>query len=370
MLVLAGALALATASVLVSDRLASVGPAWQAALVTLATPLVKRAAAPESAAPRAPAEFSEVAVRPLLPEPIAAVEETAALLSPPSAPEIVSAPAQPWVDLALQQEIEDAIPAGVGTVAVAVRHVTSGASAGVNADRVMPPASTYKLGVLLAAARRMEQGRLSLDERLQLLPEDWADGAGVLQTRIGQYVTAGEALRLMIGISDNTAALAMLRRLGVDTVNADYAQLGLSRTRFSADMQPSATAWEMATLLTMITSGQAAGKPATEYVLGLLAEPQPQAWIANGTPPDTVVAHKFGQLPGVRNDAALVYTPSGPYALVVLSSNLANERAGEALIATIAGVVHDHFAAWLGSLPTASSASASPEWNPEAEPAS
>ena len=31
--------------------------------------------------------------------------------------ELVSAPAQPWVDLALQQEVEDAIPPNVGTVA-------------------------------------------------------------------------------------------------------------------------------------------------------------------------------------------------------------------------------------------------------------
>jgi beta-lactamase class A len=225
----------------------------------------------------------------------------------------------------------------------------------------MPPASTYKLGVLLTAARRMEQGRLALDERLQLLPEDWADGAGILQTRIGQYVTVGEALRLMIGISDNTAALAMVRRLGVENVNADYAQLGLTRTRFSADLQPSTTAWELATLLTLVTSGRAAGPQATEYMLNLLALPQPQAWIANGTPPDLVVAHKSGQLPGVRNDAALVYTPSGPYALVVLTDNLSSEEAGEALLSTLAGVVSDHFAAWLGSLPTGSSSPAEAE---------
>jgi beta-lactamase class A len=186
------------------------------------------------------------------------------------------------------------------------------------------------------------------------MPDDWASGAGVLQTRIGEYVTTGDALRLMIGISDNTAALAMLRRLGAENVNAGYAQLGLTRTRFSVDLQPSTTAWELATLLTQVTSGQAADQPETEYMLRLLAQDQPQAWITNGTPPDTVVAHKSGQLPGVRNDAALVYTPSGPYALVVLSDGLADERAGEALIATIAGVVYDHFAAWLGSLPIAS----------------
>ncbi len=91
-------------------------------------------------------------------------------------------------------------------------------------------------------------------------------------------------------------------------------------------------------------------------MLDLLAQDQPQAWIADGTPPEAVVAHKSGQLPGVRNDAALIYTPTGPYALVVLSDGLYDEQAGEQTIARIAAVVYDHFAAWLGSIPIASPA--------------
>ena len=276
----------------------------------------------------------------------------------PSVPEIVSAAATPWLDLELQEDVERAIPRNAGTVAVAVRHVSSGASAGVNADRIMTPASTYKLGILLEAARQVEAGQLRFDEPLLLRPEDWSDGAGVLQSRIGDYVTVEDALRLMIAISDNTAALVLLRRIGSDAINQEYAELGLVRTRIFTDYQPATTtAWELSTLLTMLTSGQAAGQLATEYMLGLLALDQPQAWIANGTPgapTSTIVAHKSGQLPGVRNDAALVYTPTGPYAIVVLTDNLWDESRGEALIETIAAAVYDHFAAWLGSVPLAS----------------
>jgi len=307
-----------------------------------------------------PAEFAGISIRPLFPEAptfvLAEPEAADAVTYRPSAPEIVSAPARPWLDLELQQDIENAIPRDVGTVAIAVRHVSSGASAGINADRIMTPASTYKLGILLEAARQVEAGELRLDERLLLLPEDWADGAGILQSRIGEYVTVEDALRLMIEISDNTAALTLLRRIGPDAINQGYAELGLARTRIFTDYQPAtATAWELSTPLTMLSSGQAAGRMATEYMLGLLALDQPQAWIASGTPgapTDTIVAHKSGQLPGVRNDAALVYTPTGPYAIVVLTDDLWDESRGEALIQTIAAAVYDHFAAWLGSVPS------------------
>ena len=327
-------------------------PVWWAGL---RADWVARPAAPLADPSALPASFAGVSVRPLLPEPAAAPPLSASdSVHMPAAPEIVSAMARPWLDTALQDEIEAAIPPGTGTVAVAVRHVSTGASAGINAGRVMTPASTYKLGVLVEAARQIEADQLSLDEKLLLLPEDWDDGAGVLQGHIGDYVTVGEALRLMITISDNTAALAINRRLGANAVNQLYDELGLSHTRQFTDEQPAtATAWELATLLSLLTSGQAAEHGATEYALALLAQEQPQAWIAAGTPPGVVVAHKSGQLPGIRNDAALVYTPSGPYALVVLTDNLDDDADGEALIAAVASAVYAHFNAWLGSVPIA-----------------
>ncbi|HEX2514073.1 MAG TPA: serine hydrolase, partial [Chloroflexota bacterium] len=80
----------------------------------------------------------------------------------------------------------------------------------------------------------------------------------------------------------------------------------------------------------------------SQWMLDCLALEQPSSWISAGLPALTVVAHKTGQLPGVRNDAAIVYPAGGPYVLVVLADRLRDERAGESHIGAIAARVHAH----------------------------
>lgn len=201
------------------------------------------------------------------------------------------------------------------------------------------------MGFLLEAFRQLEAGRLTLDEPLLLMPQDWVGGAGVLQGRIGQRVAVGEAVRLMVGISDNTAALALLRRIGIDAVNAGYRQFGLAHTAVYADARPDrTTAADTAALLAALVTGRLAGPTATHQMLDLLARGQPQAWIRAGLPPGTLVAHKRGQLPGVRDDAAIVYGAGGPYVLLVLSNTLGDETAADQAIAALAHEVHVYFA--------------------------
>ncbi|NDB73518.1 MAG: serine hydrolase, partial [Proteobacteria bacterium] len=147
----------------------------------------------------------------------------------------------PRSDAALLDAIETSLPIDRNAASIAVVHLETGASATVNGDRIAVPASLYKVGVLVEAFRQIEAGLLRLDETLRLLPIDWAPGAGILQGRIGTQVTITDALRLMIGISDNTAAHAIVRRIGVDRVNANNQRLGLSNTRYYIDDRPDTT---------------------------------------------------------------------------------------------------------------------------------
>jgi beta-lactamase class A len=286
--------------------------------------------------------------RSVLPEPETmgdAATQAGEALPLPTRPVAVAPPIDYWADELLASRITAALPARVGRVSVAVRNVRTGASAGIDPEASMPPASVYKLGVLLEAFRQVEAGRIALDEPLLLLPQDWSEGAGVLQGRIGQRVSVGEALRLMVGISDNTAALALLRRVGIDTVNAGYLSLGLTHTAVYPDARPDrTTAADTASLLAALVTGRLADPAATQHMLDLLAQDQPSAWIRAGLPPGTPVAHKSGQLPGVRNDAAIVYGAGGPYVLVVLSSTLVDEGTAERAIASLAHEVYAYFA--------------------------
>ena len=252
----------------------------------------------------------------------------------------------PRSDAALLDAIETSLPIDRNAASIAVVHLETGASATVNGDRIAVPASLYKVGVLVEAFRQIEGGQLRLDEKLRLLPIDWAPGAGILQGRIGTQVTITDALRLMIGISDNTAAHAIVRRIGVDRVNTNNQRLGLSSTRYYIDDRPdTTTAVDMARLLSLLATGRLAGVEATGQMLDLLQQVQPAAWLPRGVPSTVAVAHKSGQLDTVRNDAGIVFGPTGRYVVVILTDYRRNAMQGETAIVQVARSVHAYFAA-------------------------
>jgi beta-lactamase class A len=290
-------------------------------------------AVPPAAVAPAPPDVRPPEVSPLSPAPA------------PAHPELTAAPPGWHEDPFLEEALVAAVPWGLGRVAVAVRHLCTGATAAIGADEPMPPASIYKLGLLVACFRQIGDGRLGLEDELLITWNDYADGAGVLQSRIGERVTVGEALRLMVRFSDNVAGQVLLRRIGIDALNETYERLGMSRTRFFADARPDVTtAADVAGLLVLLGTGQLAPPEASDWMLDALWQDQPAAWIEAGLPPGTVVVHKSGQLPGIRNDAAIIYPRGGPYVLVVLADRLSDERAAEGLIGDLAAAVHARLA--------------------------
>ena len=50
--------------------------------------------------------------------------------------------------------------------------------------------------------------------------------------------------------------------------------------------------------------------------------------IPAGLPENTVVAHKTGSIKGVRNDAGIVYAPTGPYVIALYAKGLEDEKRG------------------------------------------
>jgi beta-lactamase class A len=221
----------------------------------------------------------------------------------------------------------------------------TGHGASLNADVIAPPASLFKLGFMVSVMRAIEAGALAMDTPFDIREEDWAPGAGLLQNRIGDIVTVGEALRLMIGISDNVAAFVLLRAIGVKRLNEVTASLGMARTTFFVDERPDETsAGDVATILARIATGEAAGPESTRIMLDLMSLRQPAAWIRDALGNSVPVAHKSGQLPGVRNDAAIVATSSGSYVVAVLTHNLSDDRAGERYVAQVARAIDWYFA--------------------------
>ena len=233
----------------------------------------------------------------------------------------------------------------LGAVVVAIQ---TGASASIDAEQVFPAASLFKVPVLVEVLAEEDRGQLDAARQLEIRPDDWTDGSGVLQARVGDRLTVRELTRLMIQESDNIAALVLLDAVGVANTNATAEQLGLHATRLvdhrGGDAgEHTTSAADMAQLLVGLASGQVINQHVSEAALAMLELKQTFAWLGDGLPFWVKVAHKWGDLPEARNDAGVVFTPRGSYVVVVLTEGGQPDEAAT-LIARASRLGYDYVA--------------------------
>lgn len=133
----------------------------------------------------------------------------------------------------MQARLADIAASHTGDVGVAARHLTTGTEVGLNADEVFPTASVIKLPILVELMRQATEGRLSLEERVELREGDKRGGSGILKVfQAGLAPTLRDVATLMIVLSDNTATNTTIDAVGgVDAVNQAMDDLGLPTIR-------------------------------------------------------------------------------------------------------------------------------------------
>ncbi len=233
-----------------------------------------------------------------------------------------------------------------GSMGAVVVDVQTGASASVDAEQPFPAASLFKVPLLVEILAEGDRGQLDAERRLEIRPEDWTDGSGVLQARVGDRLSVRELTQLMIQESDNIAALVLLDAVGVTTTNATADQLGLHATRLvdhrAGDTgEHTTSAADMAHVLVGLASGTVINQHVSEEALGLLELKQSVSWLGDGLPFWVKVAHKWGDLPQARNDAGVVFSPRGSYVAVVLTEGSQPEESA-GLIARVGRLGYDY----------------------------
>ena len=264
-------------------------------------------------------------------------------------PEIGARPVTPAPPSTPDRGLEAAlreVAAGPGTVSVAVRNLTTGARADVSADRPMPAASLFKLPILVEVFKQNRLRRFNMDDQQIISRDHWTDGSGVLQARIGERLPVRELVRLMIVESDNVAALVLIDLVGVENINQTATSMGLRSTGIQDRRDPrgphTTSASDMATLLETVASGRLVDPATSEEVVRLLEQKQANSWLEGGLPWWAKLAHKWGELPGVRHDAGIVFTPQGTFVVVVMTEGVDNDSSAEA-ISRVSRVTFEHF---------------------------
>ncbi len=225
-----------------------------------------------------------------------------------------SDPARPTLQKGLEAYV-DGLDASYG---VAVVNLTDGRSVFINDTDSFPTASLYKLLVMYRVFQSVDNGDLSLDDQLTIQPDDLRAGDPDVAFAAGDTTTIGYALDRMITVSSNAAAYALVRAVGgwYRVITAADA-LGMSDTVFTDDFW--STPNDIAHFLHLLASHSLVSPSASDQMMDLLLNQQVSDRIPSLLPADATVAHKTGELPGVRHDAGIVRCPGAEYIIVTMS---------------------------------------------------
>ena len=112
------------------------------------------------------------------------------------------------------------------------KHIPSGREIAIRADEPMNALSVIKIPIMVLAYQDADAGALDLDERYRIELEDMRRGSGLLQGFTpGIEPTYRDIITQMIITSDNTATDLVIKRLGLDRVNAMLSEWGFEQTR-------------------------------------------------------------------------------------------------------------------------------------------
>ncbi|MHB1417755.1 MAG: serine hydrolase [Chloroflexota bacterium] len=254
------------------------------------------------------------------------------------------APPAAVVDGEFQTELAEYLDGRFGMYGLALRDLTTGRTVLVNAEETFLSASTYKLLIMYDIYNRLEEGTLGLGDTLTVTGEDVVEDEPDDGLYPGEEVTVGEALEAMITISSNYATYTLLPLTGGwDGIAADASELGMAQSARMDDGYFWTSPADMLTFLEALSEGRLVSPEASAQMLDLLLGQQINDRIPALLPEAAVVAHKTGELTGVRNDVGIVEGPGGRFVICVYSQE-ADEEEATAVIAEVARRAYERYA--------------------------
>jgi beta-lactamase class A len=257
-----------------------------------------------------------------------------------------------------------------GDFGMFAKNLTTGERAGYREDAVMPTASVIKVCVLCEIYRQAGEGLVDLDERREIMSEDWTGGSGVLREFApGLMPTINDLARMMIVVSDNVATGMLVRLLGKERINATMREWGLPQTELVWNMSIGgdirqyalSTPRELATLLELLATDAVLTPAACAAIRDHLGRQQyldqiPRYLPYNpyagdlGEERQVTVANKTGFYMGVRADAAIVSAGEVTFVIATMTEGHPDrgfhpEHAGMVLNGRVARLVFDAWCA-------------------------
>ncbi|HEY3783035.1 MAG TPA: serine hydrolase [Fimbriimonadaceae bacterium] len=225
----------------------------------------------------------------------------------------------------------DAVCAGFhGRMGYYVKNLKTGESIGLRQDEQFPSASTIKTAIMIEAINQIEEGKLKWTDKLPIPPKSQREVSlwtGYLEE--GSKVDIEGLVNLMMNVSDNTAAILLSDKVGVENIEKRMLGWGLQNTACTIHVPDSNTRlkalhekWQnmgvaspgdMGNILERLYRMTAAkSRGASERMLRIMNHEYWDDRFNSEIPPGVFVCSKVGSLNESRSDIAIVYG-STPY---------------------------------------------------------
>jgi beta-lactamase class A len=227
------------------------------------------------------------------------------------------------------------------TLGVVLIDLETGDRCDMNGSRPFRSASLYKNVVLAELFRQVDEGLLALDDPLVVEPRHAEDDPPTLRITQPFTTTMGEAARLMITVSSNPAAVALVERLGILHVNAAVSWLEMPDTVI--DPLYVTTPNDQARFFEQLYHGEIVDTGASEQMVEMYLGQVVTDMFRRAIPIEVPIAHKTGTLLGYLHDAGIVYAPGGDFVLIALTEHGAFESA-MIVLQDVAATAYEAFA--------------------------
>jgi beta-lactamase class A len=249
----------------------------------------------------------------------------------------IALPGKPGTMVQLNRELASLCTTFHGRVGYAVKNLKTGQTIALRENEEFPSASTIKTAILIEVANQIEEGKLAWTTAIPLPPEKARSSSmWTAFLRDGLSVNVDGLANLMMNVSDNTAAIFLSDKVGVENIERRMIGFGLLNTACTIHVPPNnprltdlrtrfqnmgvTSPRDMALLLQRIYEKKATHSVAAgERLLRIMSHEYWDDYFTGQIPPGTYVCSKVGALNRSRSDVAIVFG-NNPYILTVYTA--------------------------------------------------
>lgn len=264
----------------------------------------------------------------------------------------------------LKKQIAERLSQQPGVFAVAFKDLSTGDNILINEQETFHAASTMKTPVMIEVYKQAAAGKFSLDDSVtihnefksivdssvfSLSPED--DSETELYKHIGEKKKLSELVYDMIIVSSNLATNMVIEMVDAKNVTQTMRALGADKIQvlrgveddkaFAKGLNNTTTARDLMVIFEKMANGQTVNAEASKAMVDVLLHQHFNDIIPARLPGDVKVAHKTGDITGVRHDSGIVFLPDGrKYVIVLLSKNLEKPETGISAMADVSEMIY------------------------------